>query len=62
MKWSLKSLWTGSERVPPIELDPEVLQEHIAILRRLRAPQDILDLAQKVADANSAPALKTETR
>ena len=53
MTWKLKALWRGAPKpVSVIQPAPRVYSEHVAILRSIQAPEDVIKIAEDVAEAN----------
>jgi hypothetical protein len=56
MNWKIKS---SPERVEKIRPEPKVYQEHLQILREIKAPEKLIQIAERVAsEAQSAAAKK----
>jgi hypothetical protein len=49
---------SGSTVVTRVELDPAVVNAHLAILRELNAPPSVIEIAERLAAATSSRALQ----
>ena len=50
----IESIRAGSVSLESIALDIRVLQEHIAILREIQAPEELISVAERVAEETIA--------
>jgi hypothetical protein len=63
MGWKLKTLGGAPKpTVQTVHRRPKVYRDHLAILRSVQAPDDVIKIAEEVAAENTAPQAEAQRR